>query len=382
MVDGTDSHHPYTFDQALWQSGYEITATAADGYSATMQTADVPADAIFLIDEMDGEPVSPRLVGDMSRQFWVRDIVQIEAHLGQVVSGPDPDFRLVLEVNGDEHSFSIAQLMDSPFYTEGRGSYTTSAGTTYTSTWGGVRLGDLLNSYLSLRKEDTITFVAVDGYEMSYSGADVLDESSGTWILAVTQDGEYLPLDPGYIRTVKIGPETPDIPGHSSVRMIGKIAVSGKPYREFSLKISGLMDATLDRQTMQAGVSCHKVTVNYERRDSSGVYTGIPLWRLLAYGDDPRYAPHQQDSSIISYRKEAAEKGYTVELEAADGFVVALDSRELDGNDDVIVAMYKEGEELTGDEWPLVLVWDKDAEIVPDGIKPIRQISEIRIVIE
>ena len=133
---------------------------------------------------------------------------------------------------------------------------------------------------------------------------------------------------------------------------------------------------------MQSGVSCHKKTVHFERKNTSGIYTGIPVWRLLAYSDDPRYAPHRQDDSIRSYNDAAAAEGYRVTIIAADGFSVDLDSRELDKNDDVILAMYKEGEILEGEDWPLILVWDKDAEIVPDGIKPVRQIVEIHVAIE
>ena len=217
---------------------------------------------------------------------------------------------------------------------------------------------------------------------MSYSGEDILDEVQGVWILAFRQDGEYLQHDPGPIRTIKIGPDTPDIPGNSSVRMIGRLEVSGDLYREFSLTISGKAEHIIDRQTFQSGVSCHKRIVDFERKNTAGKYTGIPLWRLLAYADDEHYAPHAQDSAIRSYQDAAAAKGYQVRLVAGDGFVVELSSKELDKNDDVIVAMYREGEVLTDPDWPLVLVWDKNAEIVPEGIKPIRQIREIILVFE
>ena len=59
-------------------------------------------------------------------------------------------------------------------------------------------------------------------------------------------------------------------------------------------------------QTMQAGVNRHKKTVHFERRDTSGLYTGIPVWRLLAYSDDAEYAFHGQDKSIRSYNDDAA----------------------------------------------------------------------------
>jgi hypothetical protein len=88
--------------------------------------------------------------------------------------------------------------------------------------------------------------------------------------------------------------------------------------------------------------------------------------------------PHKQmDRSILSYDAAAAEKGYTVEVVAADGFTVKLDSRQLHDNEDVILAMFQGDAELPADAWPLILVWDKDAKLVPDGIKAVRQVAKI-----
>jgi DMSO/TMAO reductase YedYZ molybdopterin-dependent catalytic subunit len=382
MSDGADSHHPYTFDRAAWDAGYEITVTAADGYAVTFDTSEVSHTDIMFVDTMDGDPVSPRLVGEIGKKLWITDITLIELHMAgmKTTLGPvDPDFTLVVDVSGSEHRYSLSELTKSHHYVEGPGSFTTSAGTTYTNQYGGVAFAAFLQDFLDLQPEDTITIVATDGYEMSYSASEIMDASDGTWILAMKQDGEFLPHDPGYIRTVKIGPNTPNIDGHNSVKMISRIELSGEPYREFALKFSGLMNLTIDRQTMQSGVSCHAKVVQFERKNTKGEYEGIPLWRLLAYSDDPTYAPHRQDSSIISYNKKASEEGYLIELVAADGFSITLDSRQVDGNEDLIVAMYKDGAELPPDEWPLVLVWDKNAAVVPEGAKPIKQITEIRL---
>ena len=69
-------------------------------------------------------------------------------------------------------------------------------------------------------------------------------------------------------------------------------------------------------------------------------------------------------------------------IEASDGFSISLASQEVDRNDDVIIAMYSGGNELADDEWPLVIVWDKDAKVVPEGIKAVRSITTIRPVFE
>ncbi len=380
MVDGSDGEHPYRVDRSGWSAGYDVTITGRDGYAATFNTADVAPEALILADSEEGMPVAPMIAGEVPGSLWVRDVVEIELALG-TAAVEEPEFELVLDINGKVSSFTLEELESSPFYIEQRGSYTTSAGTTYEGLWGGVKMPDFLGQFMNLKPETSLTMVAMDEYEMTYSGKEILDTSDGVWILAFKRDGEYLPVDPGYVRTLKVGPGVPNIPGHSSVRMVQRIVARQEGYRDFSITISGKMEWTLDRQTIQAGVSCHKRVVLFEREGESARYTGIPLYLVLAYADDPEYAPHKQaDKSILSYRGELAEKGYTVEIMAADGFSISLDSRELDGNEDVILGMYKDGEELPEREFPLILVWDKDAKTEPAGAKPIRQITGIRLV--
>ena len=380
MVDGSDDEHPYVVNRSRWDEGYDITITGADGYSATFNTAEIGPEVLILADSLDGETVAPMIVGNASGKLWVKDVVEIELSLSAAAEA-EREFELVLDINSKVSSYTLKELEESIYYIEQKGSYTTSAGTTYEGIWGGVKMPDFLGQFLNLRPETSLTMVAMDGYEMTYGGEEVLDTENGVWILAFKQDGEFLPEDPGYIRTIKVGPENPNIPGHSSVRMLQKIVVQQGGYRDFSITISGKMEWTLDRQTIQSGVSCHKRTVDFERKDTAARYTGIPLHLLLAYADDPDHAPHHQtDKSILSYDKELAQAGYVIEIEAADGFVVSLDSREIDGNSDLILGMYKNDEELPADEFPLILVWDKNAELVPEGAKPIRQIVAIRLI--
>ena len=229
MVDGDEDIHPYKFDRDAWVRGYDITITAADGYSATFNTAEVNAESILLAVRDNGEPVTPRILGDLPRSSWVGNVVEIKLGFGSAAA--EVEYELILDVNGAATVFAVPQLERSAFYVEGPGSYTTSAGTTITAIWGGIRFSDFLKAHFPLSATDTVTMVAIDGYEMSYSGAEVLDDSGGIWIIAFKQDGEYLPVDPGPFRTIKIGPGTPDIPGHSSVSMIARVKVSGEAYR-------------------------------------------------------------------------------------------------------------------------------------------------------
>ena len=382
-VDGNDSKHPYKFDRARWEKGYDITITAVDGYSVTFNTKEINYKDIILTDTENGKNIPISVVGNIPKSLWVKNVAEIELAVSRLAANSGnavKNFKLLFSINGTEHSYSLQQLEKSPYYIEGEGSFTTSAGTKYSGLYSGVKLTDFLKQFVKLKGSSTIVFTAMDGYEMSYSGKQLLDTSNGVWILAFKENGKYLPKDPGYVRTIKVGKDNPNIEGHLSVRMIKKISVKGEVYKDFSLRVEGDKNFTLDRQTLQSGLSCHKKTVFFERKGKSAHYTGIPLWRFLAYSDDPKYAPHMQDPSIKTYMETRALKGYKVKLTAMDGYSITLNSRELNKNDDVILAMLKNGKELPNNEWPLILVWDKNAKVIPQGIKPIRQVKSIKLI--
>ncbi len=378
MIDGNEKDHAWLFDEQLWAYGYDVTVIAKDGYSATFNTKDLAPDALILADLEDGKPISPMIVGDSLKNLWVRDIARIETSLApSTLVAAAASFSLDIDINGAKGSFSLAELEKLPMYTEGKGAYTTSAGTRYEGVYGGVRLLELLRTYADISADDSITFVAMDGYEMSYSGKTVLESKDGEWLLAFKLDGDYLPKDPGYVRTIKIGPGTPNIEGHLSVRMVKKIVVKQKDFVDFNLTLTGKMNIDLDRSTVQSCVGCHKKSVTFEKKGEVAEYTGFPLWLLLGYVDDPLYAPHKQDASIAPYNDAAAKAGYMIDLKAADGYTVSVNSKDITRNGDIIVAMFKNGEKLPQAEAPLILVWDRALSPLPEGIKNIKMLASV-----
>jgi len=381
MVDGPDSSHPFSFDQGLWDKGYEITLTAADGYSVTFSTKDLASGALILADTEAGQALArPMIVGESPKNLWVKELASISTSLAPSQAASEAaSFTLDLDLNGMKTSITLADLEKDPAYLEGKGSYTTSAGTRYSNMYSGVSLSAILGRYMNLSPEDSVSFLATDGYEMTYPGSLILDEAEGTWLLAFKMDGDYLPKNPGYIRTIKVGLKDPNIDGHLSVKMIKSVVVKQKGFKDFSLSYSGKMSGTMDRSTLQSCVSCHSKEVAFERKETKASYRGFPLHLLLAYADDPDYAPHKQDSKILAFDSVAAEKGYSVEIVAQDGYSINLDSRDLLGNDEIILAMYREGEALGTDEFPLVLVWDKAAARIPEGIKNVKQVAALKL---
>jgi hypothetical protein len=362
MVDDASGGMPYEFQTKLWEEGYEITLTATDGYSASFSTKDASAHEILLVDSINGESVSPRIAGNVTGKAWIRDLSEIELSLAPV-DLINNTFEFVLNINSTKKSYTIKQLESMPIYTEDRGGFTNSYGNTTEGIYGGVKLIPLLSEFMELSPESSIKITAMDGYEMTYGGEMLLDQKDGEWILAFKENGEYMPEDPGYIRLVKVGPEVPNITGHISARMIKKISSEGESFRNFELKIIEKdMTEVFDRQTLQSGVTTNKNrAVYYDRKSGLDIdYMGISIWRLL----------------------ERLESYSAVKIEASDGFSVTLDNSELEGNDGVILAMYTSAEDLLLEEkdWPLRLVWDKNAETIPAGIKAIRNVVSITLI--
>ena len=362
VIDDAAGGMPYIFQEGLWEEGYDITLTAADGYSATFTTSDYSADEILLADTLDGEKIPPMIAGNVTGKAWVRDLASIELSLSPVDLAEN-DFEFFLDINGTTSSYTIADLEAMEIYIEDKGSFTNSYGNTTDAVYGGVKLIPLLSQFMEVTPETAIKVIAMDGYEMSYGGDMLLDQTDGDWILAFKENGEYMPEDPGYIRLVKAGPDNPNITGHVSARMIKKIVTEGVPFKDFTLTVveNGTTEV-FDRQTMQSGVVTNKNRIKfyYRKEDRDIDYMGIALWRML----------------------ERLEGYSAVTIEAADGFSVTLDNSQIEGNDDVILAMYTGEDEqlLSDDEWPLRLVWDKDAAIVPEGIKAVRNV--VKIVLE
>lgn len=362
MVDDPSGGMPFEFQENLWNEGYDVTLTAADGYSATFSTLDASAEEILLVDTIDGEPVGPQIAGNITSKAWIRDLAEIELSLAPVDLDSNT-FEFVMNINGNTSSYTIEELEAMPIYVEDRGSYTNSHGNTTAGVYGGVKLIPLLSGFMELTPETAIKIIAMDGYEMDYSGEMLLDQGDGDWILAFKENGEYMPEDPGYIRLLKVGPGEPNITGHVSARMIKKLITVGVPFKDFSLSIVDKGNTEIfDRQTLQSGIITNKNRVAYydRKKDIDIPYMGISIWRLL---ERPT--------------------GYSaVTIEAADGFSVTLDNTQLEGNDDVILAMYTGSDDLLLDEgeWPLRLVWDKDSTIVPDGIKAVRNVISIILI--
>ena len=290
-------------------------------------------------------------------------IIPVSTGQGRSSAESPRDTGILIETPTDTVHLATAHITESPFFVEGSGSFTTSTGTVIDGQWGGFSLPGLLSSLDSLRPDDSVVFIAADGYEMTNSGREILDESEGTWILAFTRNAASFSGAWGVNRTIKVGPTRPSILGHTSVRDVVAIRIDRIEYRDFSFTVRGLRRESLDRQTVQSCVGCHGVKTSVTIKGELATYAGVPLHRFLAYADDSLYIPHAQDQSIESYQAGRAQMGYTVRVFTADGDSISFDSRLLHTNDRIILGYYRNSRELPVDEIPLVLV----REMVPES---------------
>ena len=263
---------------------------------------------------------------------------------------------IVIETVTDSFRVCTNQITESPFYLEGPGSFTTSTGSVVSGLWGGISLPGILSHTVQLKRDDSIVFIASDGYEMTNSAADILNESDGTWIIAISRDGLPISDISGTNRTVKVGPNDPNILGHTSVRDLAAIRIDRVEFHDFTFTVRGLRHEYLDRQTVQSCVGCHGVTMSMEINDKPRTFSGVPLHRFLAFADDSLYIPHAQDRSIESYQADRAQMGYPVRMYTTKGDSIFLDSKALHDNDRIILAYYRDSAELPKEEAPLVLV--------------------------
>lgn len=262
-----------------------------------------------------------------------------------------------------------------------QGTFTNSAGVDYTAPYSGVPLTTLIGN---LSEDATVRVTASDGYSMNYPVEMLVDRHEGTWILAFKENGEYMPLDPGYLRIVRIGENNPHFESSLSARMVERIEILGV-YEEYTLLLKGAVERLFTRGELEAGIGCpcHTATVTSTSKGEAHTYTGLPLWRLIAYVDDGVYP----DAELgIHYNEEdfsddLAAQNYTITLTASDGYAQTMPSTLVARDERFIVAFKEDGVFLdpTADGY-MRFAYDDSVEL-PEGMrpKPVRFLAEIDI---
>ena len=285
------------------------------------------------------------------------------------VNGWAQDEAVLTLVKGDETwMYTIADLEEMDAVT-GEGTFTKSSGTEYTATYTGIPMATLIGN---VPADTTIRVTASDGYSMNYEAGMLLDRTEGTWILAYAENGEYMPLDPGYFRIVQVGDENPHFTSSLSAQMVTTIEVLGV-YEAYTLLLTGAVERLFSRGELEAGIGCpcHTATVSATSKGETHTYTGLPLWRLIAYVDDgifpaPEEGIHYDDED---FNDALAATAYAVVLTASDGYTQTVTSDLIAGDDRFIIAFKIDGVFLdsTSDGY-MKFVYD-DAVELPEDVR-------------
>jgi len=273
-----------------------------------------------------------------------------------------------LQVDGPAGSrtFSLEELKTLPV-TEGWGGTKSSTGKITTPTlFRGVALEDLAKLAGTFDASTALNVVAKDGYATTFSYDQIttgaftaFDPGTGDElkraeplkvIVAYERDGQPIPEESdGSLRLAIVTPKNDQVTdGHWAVKWVRQIVL--KPASaEWTLHLEGAIVEEMDRNTFESGAApnCHLA----QWADADGkVWSGIPLYYLMGRVDD--VVRHEGDA----FDAPLAEKGYEVDVVAADGYKVTFDSAWLTYNKTVILAIFVDGEPLPEDVFPLRLV--------------------------
>lgn len=282
-------------------------------------------------------------------------------------------------VAGDRVStYTIADLEALDIVTA-PGTFTNTLGVDYKATYTGVPIATLMGN---VSADTTILVTASDGYSMNYEAGMFLDRTQGNWILAYKENGSYMPHDPGPLRVVLVGEDNPHFEGAISAKMVERIEVLGT-YEDYSLLVQGALTRTFSRGQLEAGVGCpcHTATVTVTSKGETHTYTGLPLWRLVAYVDDDR-APGEEEGIHYDdedFNDELAASGYTITLVAEDGYSQVVSSQLIARDDRFIVAFKRDGLFLDPEKSGYMRFVYDDSVPLPEGtsLRSVKFLSKI-----
>lgn len=299
-----------------------------------------------------------------------------------------PAGEIVLEVagvDGKSKSFTMDELKALPAV-EGWGGIKSSTGRIFPPTMlKGVALTEVVKSVGGATAENGINIQAKDGYAMTLSydqmtkgdfitydpgtGDETTVDEPLTVILAYEQDGKPLPVESdGNLRLAVVSEKNNQVvDGHWAVKWVTKVEV--KPLSaEWTIDLEGAITEVMDRGTFESCTSsnCHQATWT---DDEGTEWIGVPLWMMAGRVDD------DNKHKGVAFNRAVAEKGYQIEVTAADGYSVTLDSELVTFEDEIILAYLANEEPLEEKYFPVRLVGKglKKGEMVG-------QVSKIRLI--
>jgi len=199
----------------------------------------------------------------------------------------------------------------------------------------------------------TIDVIAGDGWKATLASADIARDDG--YIIANTLNGEPLPKEtPGGKDCWPLHLKGEKIFGGQQVGNIVRIELTGlpKPVEGWTLELVGKVGDSITQEEFEKGQVCIGTKDHYaEWTDNEGkVWSGTPLWILAGAVDDIEESTHWTFNDVV------AQEGYTIRVEAEDGFSRTFSSQDVARSGDYIVADRVDGKPLSAKHWPLRLV--------------------------
>jgi DMSO/TMAO reductase YedYZ molybdopterin-dependent catalytic subunit len=272
----------------------------------------------------------------------------------------------------------------------------------------GTRIKDLCELVGGMGAGTEIVLAAKDGYKtiLPYSSIytdPLVQARQGDAILAWWADGEYVPDYRDGMRLFFTpdgdnvygqwdmhetlpenywhyyygdGVQYPSCAGLST-KHITEIKVYSVPQGDWTLELDGQgidgLHYDVSKTYFESALACqfganHKAIYTDSKQR---VWEGMPLWLLVGFVDDA------DQHSNNAFNHELAIAGYQVVITAADGHAIAIDSADIDRNNDYIIANSLDGALIpeSDSNWPLRLVGPKVS-----GKDSISQIVSIELV--
>jgi len=298
-----------------------------------------------------------------------------------LAAGPAEGVVLTVARGGETFTYTMGDLEALESITA-PGTFTNSASVDHTATYTGIPFSALLGNAPS---DGTVRVTASDGYSMNYPVSQLLDTSEGTWVLAYMENSGYMPLDPGYLRIVQVGEGNPHFTSSLSARMVERIEVLGE-YTAYTLSVTGETTRVFTRGELEAGIGCpcHTTTVTVTSKGETATYSGLPLWRLIAYVDGG--AAPAADEGIhyddADFNDALIAEGYHVILTASDGYSQTVPLSLIARDDRFIVAFKKNGAFFDpAKDGAMRFVFD-DSVVLPEGVslKSVKFLASIALV--
>jgi len=208
----------------------------------------------------------------------------------------------------------------------------------------GLNLSYLLQSIGGISPTDGITVTARDSYQMTFTYNLMMGNATVWTVLAYRMNGVMMSMT-DIPRIVFIGPTAPMTDGHLWARMVSSI-VAVPAITEYNLTLVGAYTMSVDRQYLEAGISCHRTNYTVGTK----TYTGIPLWMLCGFVEDTHSLGN---GTPMVFRNDL---NYTVTVFASDNYNKTLSFKTVARNNTIIIANAVNGTLLTGMDPPLQLV--------------------------